>query len=106
MADDDTLSGYQAVHGRAPAFEGSDGRAYSVGVFSDDDPAPDGRYGAALLFLRWSDTQQPEGHLESEYLAFSADPNEAEASVGRMSLLEVKAVLDRLIAAQPGAVRA
>ena len=45
MAEDDTLAGYHAVHGRAPAFEGVDGRAYSVGVFSDDDPAPDGRYG-------------------------------------------------------------
>jgi hypothetical protein len=98
MDRDDTLAGYQALHGRAPAFEGSDGRAYSVGIFSDDDPAPDGRYGAALLFLRWSETQQPEGHLESEYLAFSPDPAVAEAEVGRLTLAEVKAMLDRLIA--------
>ena len=49
-ASDETLSGYQAVHGRAPAFEGTDGRAYSVGVFSDDDPGADGRFGASLRY--------------------------------------------------------
>jgi len=102
IGNDDTLAGYQAVHGRAPAFEGPDGRAYSVGVFSDDDPAPDGRYGAALLFLRWSDTQQPEGHLESDYLAFAADPADAEAEVGRMTLTDVKATLDRLVTREDG----
>ena len=99
-ASDETLAGYQAVHGRAPAFEGSDGHAYSAGVFSDDDPAPDGRYGASLLFIRWSSDQQPEGHLETDYLAFSADALEAEAEVGRLTLSEVKAHLDRLIARQ------
>lgn len=102
MPSDDTLAGYQAVHGRAPAFEGSDARAYSVGVFSDDDPGPDGRYGAALIFIRWSDAQAPEGHLESEYLAFATDPAAAEAEVGRMTLAEVKATLDRLIAVRAG----
>jgi len=104
ISGDGTLAGYQAVHGRAPAFEGSDGRAYSVGVFSDDDPGPDGRFGAALLFIRWSDTQQPDGHLESDYLAFSTEPVVAEAEVGRLTLAEVKAALDRLIAVK-GAVR-
>jgi hypothetical protein len=97
MPSDDTLAGYQAVHGRPPAFEGPDGHAYSVGVFSDDDPGPDGRYGASLLFVRWSASQQPEGHLESAYLAFAADPAEAEAAVGRLSLAAVKEVLDRLV---------
>jgi hypothetical protein len=99
-ASDETLAGYQAVHGRAPAFEGSDGRAYSAGVFSDDDPAPDGRYGASLLFVRWSPDQQPEGHLETGYLAWSPNAEDAEAAVGRLTLAEVKAHLDRLIARQ------
>jgi hypothetical protein len=103
MAGDETLAGYQAVHGRAPAFEGPDGRAYSVGVFSDDDPGADGRYGASLLFIRWSKEQQPESHLESDYLARSADPLEAEAEVGRLTLAEVKQHLDRLVANQRNA---
>lgn len=97
IAEDDTLAGYVAVHGRAPAFEGTDGRAYSVGVFSDDDPAPDGTYGAALLFVRWSPTQEPEGHLESAYLARAADPAAAEAAVGQMSLREIKTTLDTIL---------
>ena len=97
-ASDETLSGYQAVHGRAPAFEGTDGRAYSVGVFSDDDPGADGRFGASLLFIRWSPDQQPDGHLETEYLAFAKDPLEAEAQVAGLTLREIKAHLDRLIA--------
>lgn len=95
---DETLAGYHAVHGRPPAFEGSDRRAYSAGVFSDDDPAADGTYGASLLFIRWSDTQEPDGHLESDYLARSINPSDAEAQVGRMTLLEVKQQLDALIA--------
>lgn len=98
IVDEGTLSGYVAVHGRPPAFEGVDGRAYSVGVFSDDDPGPDGRYGASLIFIRWSASQEPDGHLETEYLARAVDPAVAEAEVGRMALEEVKAALDALIA--------
>ena len=98
IADEETLAGYQAVHGRAPAFEGSDGQAYSVGVFSDDDPAADGSYGAALLFIRWSRDNQPDGHLETDYLARAADASEAEAVLGCLTLAEVKLHLERLIA--------
>ena len=105
ISSDETLAGYQAVHGRPPAFEGSDGRAYSAGVFSDDDPGTDGRYGASLLFIRWSDTQEPDGHLESDYLTRSEDAGAAEAEVGRMRLSEVKAMLDRLIARRDAEVR-
>ncbi len=97
IADEETLAGYHSVHGRAPAFEGSDGHPYSVGVFSDDDPAPDGSYGAALLFIRWSKENQPDGHLETDYLARSADAADAEAALGRLTLTEVKAHLERLI---------
>jgi hypothetical protein len=98
IAEDDTLAGYVTVHGRPPSFEGSDGRPYSVGVFSDDDPDVHGRYGAALLFIRWSADQQPDGHLESPYLARATDPKSAEVEVGRMMLTEVKTRLDALIA--------
>jgi hypothetical protein len=102
IAGGDTLAGYVAAHGRAPAFEGADGRPYSVGVISDDDPGPDGRFGAALLFVRWSDAQKPEGHLETGYLAWAASPEEAEERVGRMTLAEVKRALDAAIAARAG----
>jgi hypothetical protein len=99
---EETLGGYVAVHGRPPGFTGSDGHPYSVGVFSDDDPGPDGRFGAALLFIRWSASNAPDGHLESDYLAFSDMAAVAEAEVGRMSLYDVKQVLDALIASHRG----
>ena len=98
IAEDDTLAGYVTVHGRPPSFEGSDGRPYSVGVFSDDDPDVDGRYGAALLFIRWSADQQPDGHLETPYLARSPDPQAAEAALGKLTLAAIKQKLDALIA--------
>ena len=97
MASEMTLAGYQEANARPPAFEGSDGRAYSVGVFSDDDPGTDGRYGASLLFIRWSAIQEPDGHLESDYLAHAVNPADAEARVGAMTLFEVKTALDGLI---------
>jgi hypothetical protein len=102
-AAEDTLAGYATVHGRPPGFTGSDGRAYSVGVFSDDDPGPDGRFGAALLFIRWSAGNEPDGHLESDYLAFRDDAASAEAEVGRLTLHDVKRILDTLIASRGGA---
>jgi hypothetical protein len=99
---EDSLSGYVTVHGRPPGFTGSDGHPYSVGVFSDDDRGPDGRFGAALLFIRWSANNAPDGHLESDYLAFSDTASAAEAEVGRLSLLDVKRILDALIASHRG----
>lgn len=99
---EDTLAGYVAVHGRPPGFTGSDGRPYSVGVFSDDDRGPDGRFGAALLFIRWSESNAPDGHLESDYIAFSETAAAAEAEVGRLSLFDVKQILDALIASHHG----
>jgi hypothetical protein len=98
IAEDDTLQGYHAAHGRPPAFEGSDGRAYSAGVFSDDDPDAEGYYGASLLFIRWSPSQEPDGHLESDYLSRAQDAGKAEAEIGRMTLAQVKEALDALIA--------
>ena len=49
-----TLAGYMAKHERAAAFGGSDGHAYSVGVFVEDEPDARGLYGASLLFVRWA----------------------------------------------------
>jgi hypothetical protein len=95
---DETLGGYQVVHGRPPAFEGSDGRPYSAGIFSEDAPGLDGRYGAAVIFVRWSPSNEPDGHLETGFLAHDADSTRAEQAVGRMTLLDAKRHLDGLIA--------
>jgi len=86
------------VHERAPAFGGADGRAYSVGTFVDETPDAHGRYGAALLFVRWSDAgDRPVGHLETGYLASGATPAEALAPLLALTLHELKEHLDRCI---------
>jgi hypothetical protein len=87
------------VHERAPAFTGSDGQAYSVGAFVDDAPDAAGRYGAALLFVRWSAAgDRPVGHLETDYLSWGGTTSQALASLLALSLADVKEHLDRCIA--------
>lgn len=98
MTDDSTLGGYLDRHARPPAFQGRDGRAYSVAIYVDDAPGMDGRFGAALLFVRWTvEGERTEGHVESDYLAFGPTAAEATAAVRALSLWEVKAQLDQAI---------
>jgi len=105
--DDTTLGGYQQVHGRPPAFGAVDGQAYSVATFADGGVGGAGgaggaeggsRYGAALLFVRWGEGERPVGHLETDYLAFGATPDEALAPVLALTLEQVKAHLDQCVA--------
>ncbi len=99
MSEDGTLGGYVRVHQRPPAFGGTDGAAYTVSTLVDDDPDPTGRFGAALLFVRWSDGgEKAVGHLETDYLAFGTSPGEALAPVLALTLAEVKAHLDVCVA--------
>ena len=98
-----TLGGYMAQHGRAAAFGGSDGHAYSVGLYVDDEPDANGRYGAALLFVRWDAAgAAPVGHVETEFLAWGRSAAEAEERLKALSLYDVKAALDDAIARSPG----
>lgn len=86
------------MHERVPAFGGRDGRAYSVATFVDDVPDARGLYGAALLFVRWSDTgDRPIGHLETEYLGWGKTPAAALAPLLALTLHEVKQHLDRCL---------
>ncbi len=97
-----TLGGYMAKHDRAAAFSGSDGQAYSVGLWIDDEADANGRFGGALLFVRWSPAgDSPTGHLETDFLVMGATPDEARERLGALSLYDVKAALDELIAANP-----
>ena len=98
-----TLGGYMAKHDRAAAFTGSDGQPYSVGLYVEDQPDRDGRYGASLLFVRWAAAgDRPVGHLESEVLAYGRSAAEAEERIKLLSLYDVKAALDEAIARAPG----
>jgi hypothetical protein len=98
-----TLGGYMRKHDRAAAFGGSDGQAYSVAIYVDEEPDARGLYTAALLFVRWSPSgDRPVGHVESETLAWGKTPQEAESRLESLSLYDVKAALDEAISRAPG----
>lgn len=97
-----TLGGYMAKHERAAAFGGPDGHAYSCAPYLAEEPDENGRFGAALLFVRWDASgAHPVGHVETPFLTFGATPAEAEARLGALSLFDVKAALDEAIQARP-----
>jgi hypothetical protein len=97
-----TLGGYMDKHERAAAFGGSDGQAYSVAIYVEDQPDDRGRYGAALLFVRWSPGgDRPVGHVETETLAWGRTRDEATDRLRSLSLYDVKAALDEAIARAP-----
>ena len=98
--DANTIGGYIAVHDRPAAFEGADGFSYSVELLTDATGEAERPFGAYLLFVRWSriGAQTPEGHLESEYLAFAGSEEEALRMLGTTRLDAVRTVLDALIA--------
>ena len=90
-------------HDRAAAFTGSDGQAYSVAIYVEEEPDVRGLYGAALLFVRWSPGgDRPLGHVESETLAWGRTQSEAESGIAALSLYDVKAALDEAINRAPG----
>jgi hypothetical protein len=98
-----TLGGYMEKHERAAAFGGSDGQAYSVAVYVEDEPDQRGLFGASLLFVRWSTAgDRPVGHVETEPLAWGRTAAEAGDRLKSLSLYDVKAALDEAIARAPG----
>jgi hypothetical protein len=97
-----TLGGYMEKHERAAAFGGSDGQAYSVAIYVEDEADIRGLYGAALLFVRWSSAgDRPTGHLETETLVWGRTPEEAGDRLKGLSLFDVKAALEEAIARAP-----
>jgi hypothetical protein len=97
-ADETTLGGYPRVHGRAAAFEGSDGRPYTAAVEAEPAEGVEGWVGY-LVFLRWADTGTAiMGHLETGDLVAEASEEEARAALDALPLAEVKRILDETIA--------
>lgn len=68
-----------------------------MSAWVDETPDPTGRYGAALLFVRWSGGDKPVGHVETDYLAFGPTADAALAPVLALTLREVKEHLDRCV---------
>lgn len=72
-----------------------------MSAWVDDAPDPAGRYGAALLFVRWGEGERPVGHVETDYLAFGPTRDAALAPLLALTLREVKAHLDRCVERKP-----
>jgi hypothetical protein len=52
--------------------------------------------------VRWDQAgEKPDGHVESEYLAWGTTPQEAEDRIKALSLFDVKTALDEGIASRP-----
>jgi len=101
VSDDGTLGGYLRDHNRPPAFGGPDGRAYSVGLMVDEQPGPDGHFGGALLFVRWTEGgDAPDGHVETGYLVHAESRLHVRRALNALSLHEVKDRLDEAVAAR------
>ncbi|HEX8244363.1 MAG TPA: hypothetical protein VF541_12725 [Longimicrobium sp.] len=101
---DETLGGYQAVHGRAAAFEGCDGEPYTAAVETDDSGDPAAPWSAYLVFVRWAQTGTAiMGHLETDDLVTAASEDEARAALETLPLARVRQVLDDTIRARAAA---
>jgi hypothetical protein len=98
---DETLGGYQTVHGRAAAFEGCDGEPYTAAVETDESGDPDAPWSAYLVFVRWAQTGTAiMGHLTTDDLVAAASEDEARAALEALPLPSVRQVLDETIRAR------
>jgi len=106
-ADESTVGGYQAIHGRAATFEGSDGQAYSVAVETERSPEPrdsENPFAGYFVFLRWSHTGSAVlGHLETEDIVTAPSEEEAGARMNDVSLARAKEILEEAIAVRDDA---
>ncbi|MFC1640175.1 hypothetical protein ACFL3B_05370 [Gemmatimonadota bacterium] len=98
MMEDETLGGYVEAFCCPPAFRGADGNSYTAEIIVDEEPDESQQFGAAVLFIRWSlDGDQPDGHLETAYVAHGETRDQVKAAVEKLTLHELKEHLDRLI---------
>ena len=96
---DTTLGGYTAVHGRAAAFEGSDGQPYTAAAEVEHEGSAEQPWAAYLVFLRWAESGGAiMGHLETENLADGDSESEVREAVDALPLQRVRALLDEAIA--------
>ena len=98
--DDSTLAGYFRVHDRPPAYEGSDGHPYTVSVETEKTGDLRAPWIGYLVFPRWAQNGVGiVGHVETGDLVRAATQEEAQASLGELTLHDIQARLEHAIAA-------
>jgi hypothetical protein len=96
--DETTLGGYAAVHGRAAAFEGADGSAYTVAIEAEEVDGGPGEWVGYLVYLRWAaEGSAIMGHLETDDLARGASREAVVGEVESITLHRAKELLDATI---------
>ena len=97
-APDETLGGYQEVHTRSPAFEGSDGQPYTVSIEVESVGDPSAPYVAYLVFPRWAENGLGiVGHLETPVISSGKTQAEVRKAVDGLPLSDVKRLLEEAI---------
>ncbi len=95
---DATLGGYARTHSRSPAFEASDGHAYTVSVETertDDLRQPVLGY---LVFPRWARTGAGiVGHVESPVLGRGATAQSVTRELEALTLRHVQRLLNQAV---------
>jgi hypothetical protein len=95
---DATLGGYFEAHDRPPAFEGKDGSPYTVSIEVDQVGDLLKPFVGYLVFPRWADTGLGiVGHLETPVLLAGRGSDEIRGHLERLTLAEVKSLLDETI---------
>jgi len=93
-----TLGGYLRHHHRPPAFQGSDGYPYTVSPEVEKTPNLLAPFSGYLVFPRWAESGAGiVGHLETPILLEERSREDAEASLGSMTLVEVRDLLEEAI---------
>lgn len=88
-----------AEHERPPSFEGSDARPYTVSVEVEQIGDLRTPFGGYLVFPRWSPGgREIVGHVQTPLLARGRSHDEVVSEIGRLSLTEIKRLLEEAIA--------
>jgi hypothetical protein len=100
-ADETTLGGYTAIHGRAAAFLGGNGEPYTVGIETEETGDAAAPWVGYLVFLRWAQTGSTVmGHLVTPDLVSADTDADARAALESLTLHEVRGLLDEAIRQQ------
>ena len=95
---DATLGGYVKKHDRPPAFEGSDGRPYTVSLEVERSADLRVPWGGFLVFPCWAETGLGiVGHLETPALAEGRTREDVLRRLEDLPLLDVKRLLEEAI---------